>query len=61
MEGRRCCMPVGTPRDIVALLNRNANHVLQQPEVKEKLLGMGIIVSGGDTEAAQARVPAEIA
>ncbi len=53
--------PVGTPRDIVALLNRNANHVLQQPEVKEKLLGMGIIVIGGDTEAAQARVPAEIA
>lgn len=52
--------PTGTPRDAVALLNRETNVVLQQADVKEKLLGMGIIIVGGTTEAAQARVPAEM-
>ncbi len=52
--------PAGTPRDAVALLNRETNVVLQQADVKEKLLGMGIITIGGTTEAAQARVPAEM-
>ena len=52
--------PTGTPRDAVALLNRETNVVLQQADVKEKLLGMGIIIIGGTTEAAQARVPAEM-
>ena len=52
--------PTGTPRDAVALLNRETNVVLQQTDVKEKLLGMGIIIVGGTTEAAQARVPAEM-
>ena len=53
--------PTGTPRVAVALLNRETNVVLQQADVKERLLGMGIILIGGSTEAAQARVPAEIA
>ena len=53
--------PTGSPRDAVAMLNRETNVVLQQADVKEKLLGMGIIVIGGTTEAAQARVPAEMA
>jgi tripartite-type tricarboxylate transporter receptor subunit TctC len=52
--------PTGTPRDAVALLNRETNVVLQQADVKERLLGMGIIIVGGTTEAAQARVPAEM-
>ena len=52
--------PTGTPRDAVALLNRETNVVLQQTDVKEKLLGRGIIIVGGTTEAAQARVPAEM-
>ena len=53
--------PVATPRDAVALLNRETNAVLQQADVKEKLLGMGIIVTGGTPEAVQARVPVEVA
>lgn len=52
--------PTGTPADIVALLNRETNAVLQQPDVKEKLLTLGIITIGGTTESAQARVPAEL-
>lgn len=52
--------PTGTPHDIVALLNRHTNSVLQQPDIKEKLLTMGIIVIGGDSEAAQARIPVEM-
>ena len=53
--------PAATPRDVVALLNRETNAVLQQADVKEKLLGMGIIVTGGTVEAVQARVPVEMA
>ena len=53
-------VPTGTPSDIVALLNRETNAVLQQADVKEKLLTLGIITIGGTTESAQARVPAEL-
>lgn len=53
-------VPTGTPADIVALLNRETNAVLQQADVKEKLLTLGIITIGGTTESAQARVPAEL-
>ena len=53
--------PAATPRDAVVLLNRETNAVLQQADVKEKLLGMGIIVTGGTPEAVQARVPVEMA
>ena len=53
-------VPTGTPADIVALLNRETNAVLQQADVKEKLLSLGIITIGGTTESAQARVPAEL-
>ena len=44
----------------MALLNRETNAVLQQADVKEKLLTLGIITIGGTTESAQARVPAEL-
>ena len=53
-------VPAGTPRDIIDRLNRETNAVLQMPEVREKLLGMGIVVTGGSVEAVQARIPAEI-
>jgi tripartite-type tricarboxylate transporter receptor subunit TctC len=54
-------VPKGTPADIVSLLNRETNVVLQQADVKEKLLTLGIITIGGTTESAKARIPAEIA
>ena len=53
-------VPAGTPKDIIDRLNRETNAVLQMPEVREKLLGMGIVVTGGSVEAVQARIPAEI-
>ena len=52
--------PTGTPADVVSLLNRETNVVLQQADVKEKLLTLGIITIGGTTESAKARVPAEL-
>lgn len=33
--------PVGTPRDIMAKLNATFTHVLNQPEVQDKLLSVG--------------------
>lgn len=53
--------PAKTPADIVAMLNRETNAVLKMPEVVEKLASLGIVVTGGSTEQAQARVPAEVA
>ena len=33
--------PAGTPRDVVVLLNREANRILQLPDVKARLLDLG--------------------
>ncbi len=52
--------PAGTPREVIALLNKETNEVLQLPELRDRLLALGIIVSGGTTEAVQARIPAEM-
>lgn len=52
--------PAGTPREIIALLNRETNEVLKLQELRDRLLALGIIVSGGTTEAVQARIPAEM-
>jgi tripartite-type tricarboxylate transporter receptor subunit TctC len=52
--------PAKTPADVVALLNREVNAVLKRDDVVEKLTAMGIVIRGGSTEAAQARVTAEI-
>ena len=52
--------PARTPADIVALLNRETNAVLKMPEVVEKFTALGIVITGGSTEQAQARVPAEM-
>lgn len=52
--------PARTPADIVALLNRETNAVLRLPEVVDKLASLGIVVTGGSVEQAQARVPVEI-
>jgi tripartite-type tricarboxylate transporter receptor subunit TctC len=36
--------PAGTPREIVLKLNEEINRAVQQPDVKEKLTGAGLIV-----------------
>ena len=54
-------VPAKTPAAIVARLNRDTNAVLQLPEVVEKLTSLGIVVTGGTTEAAVARTATETA
>jgi tripartite-type tricarboxylate transporter receptor subunit TctC len=53
--------PTGTPKEHLLLLNRESNAVVQLADFRDKLLALGIIVSGSTYEAAQARVPAEMA
>ncbi len=53
--------PAGTPREVIALLNKEVNEVLKQQDLRERLLALGIIVSGGSTESIQARIPLEMA
>ncbi len=52
--------PARTPAEVVAQLNREMNAVLMRDDVIDKLSALGIVISGGSTEAAQTRVVAEI-
>jgi tripartite-type tricarboxylate transporter receptor subunit TctC len=52
--------PSGTPRDILNLLNKEVNAVLQMAEVREKLQSQGIVITGGSVESAQRRIPVEM-
>jgi tripartite-type tricarboxylate transporter receptor subunit TctC len=54
-------VPAKTPADLVALLNREANAVIQRPEFVDKLSALGIVITGGSTEAAVARTATETA
>lgn len=42
--------PAGTPEPAIAALNAAFNKALQQPAVREKMLGMGINPGGGSAE-----------
>jgi tripartite-type tricarboxylate transporter receptor subunit TctC len=52
--------PAGTPKDIVALLNKETNAILQMPDVREKLQAQGIVITGGSVEAVERRIPREV-
>ncbi len=54
-------VPAATPKDIIARLNTDLNAVLAMADVQERLLTSGIVVTGGTTDAAQAKVPVEMA
>ena len=51
--------PAKTPAEVVERLNKETNAVLAMPEVVEKMTSLGAVITGGRTEAAQARVSAE--
>lgn len=51
--------PAGTPKEIIALLNRETVAVLAEPDLKAKLAVLGIEVSGGTPEAMRAEVLSE--
>jgi tripartite-type tricarboxylate transporter receptor subunit TctC len=53
--------PVGTPADIIALINREVNALLLMPEVRDKLAEQGIEASGSTPEALAANIKTEIA
>ncbi len=52
--------PAKVPAEVVALLNRETNAVLKMPDVVEKLTSLGIVVVGGSSEQAAARIPQEV-
>ncbi len=51
--------PAGTPKEIIARLNRETVAVLEQADLKAKLAALGIEVSGGTPEAMRTEVLAE--
>jgi tripartite-type tricarboxylate transporter receptor subunit TctC len=52
--------PAGTPRDIIARLNREVNAVLQLPDLRAKLATQGIEAVGGTPESLHAELLEEI-
>jgi tripartite-type tricarboxylate transporter receptor subunit TctC len=53
--------PGGTPKDVIARINRDFAAVLAQPEVRERLAGMGMDVAPGTSAEFDQFVRAEIA
>src|SRR6185295_10942236 len=43
-------VPAGTPKDIVALLNKEINAIITSPASKEKLASLGLDLVGGSPE-----------
>lgn len=53
--------PAGTPRAIVTRLNAEINHMLQAPEVRERLRGHGLTAVGGTPAELSDYIKSEIA
>ena len=49
----------GTPRETIDRINRDVNAVLAMPAIKERLLGVGVVVSPSTPEEIAAQVRAE--
>lgn len=60
-EWQAILAPRGTPRDVVARLNDETNKALAQPDVKERMSGLGAQVVGGTPEQLTAHIAAELA
>ncbi|MFZ9545305.1 MAG: Bug family tripartite tricarboxylate transporter substrate binding protein [Hylemonella sp.] len=52
--------PAGTPKPIIALLNKEVNTVLQLADVKEKLQSQGIVITGGSVESVEKQIPKDM-
>lgn len=52
--------PAGTPRDIVAKLNRQINEVLRMPDVKERFARIGVEPAGSTSQEFAAFTAAEV-
>ncbi len=53
--------PAGTPRAVVNQINADVNHILQQPDVRERFLATGNVPLGGTPEALRDYLKLEIA
>jgi tripartite-type tricarboxylate transporter receptor subunit TctC len=53
--------PAGTPRDVLALLNREVNAVLQMDDFRARMASLGIEVAGGTAESLHAEYLDELA
>ena len=53
--------PAGTPREIVARLNREVNAIIAKPEIRDRLLGIGMEPSPGTPEEYATRQASDIA
>ena len=53
--------PAGTPQEIVALLNREVNAVLEMPDLRAKLTAQGVEIVGGTPESVRAEFAEELA
>ena len=52
--------PARTPPEVLAVLNREINAVLKREDVLERFGALGIVVTGGTTEQATAKVTVEM-
>ena len=52
--------PAGTPREVIALLNREVNTVLQMEDFRARMAALGIEVAGGTAESLQAEYADEL-
>ncbi len=53
--------PARTPRPVVERLNRELGRILAQGEIRERLLGLGLVPQPGSPEALQERLVSETA
>lgn len=52
--------PAGTPRDVIALLNREVNAVVQMEDFRARMAALGIEVAGGTPDSLQAEYADEL-
>jgi tripartite-type tricarboxylate transporter receptor subunit TctC len=53
--------PAGTPREIVDLLQREISSIVNRPDIKERLLELGVVAEGDSSADFAAYVKAEVA
>jgi tripartite-type tricarboxylate transporter receptor subunit TctC len=53
--------PAGTPREVIALLNREVNAVVQMEDFRARMAALGIEVAGGTPDSLQAEYADEFA
>lgn len=53
--------PAGTPRSVVMRLNTEVNKVLKDPEIEQRVVGLGYVVAGGTPDELAALNKEEVA